>query len=141
MGQSVFSVKPGDRVVVCSTIACGECVYCKANEYASCDRANPNGPEAGTAFFGGPESSGPFNGLQAEQARIPFADSVLVKLPKKISDADGLLCSDVFPTGYMGAEMDEIKTGDLVAVFGCGPVGQMAIAAALHLGAKKVFCH
>ncbi len=139
VGQSVTSVKPGDRVVVCSTIACGECVYCKAKEFASCDRANPNGPDAGTAFFGGPEASGAFDGLQAELARIPFADSVLVKLPKKISDADGLLCSDVFPTGYMGAEMADVKEGDFVAVFGCGPVGQMAIAAALHLGAKKVF--
>ena len=139
IGQSVTSVKPGDRVVVCSTIACGDCVYCKAKEYASCDRANPNGPDAGTSFFGGPEASGPFDGLQAERARIPYADSVLVKLPKKISDADGLLCSDVLPTGYMGAEMADVKEGDYVAVFGCGPVGQMAIASALYLGAKKVF--
>lgn len=139
IGESVMSVKPGDRVVVCSTIACGDCEYCKAKEYASCDRSNPNGPDAGTAFFGGPEASGPFNGLQAERARIPFADSVLVKLPKNVSDSDGLLCSDIFPTGFMGAEMADVKDGDRVAVFGCGPVGQMAIAAALYLGAKDVF--
>lgn len=139
VGPGVESVKPGDRVVVCSTIACGECVYCQAGEFASCDRANPNGPQAGTAFFGGPESTGPFNGLQAERARIPYADSVLIKLPKDVSDADGLLCSDIFPTGYMGAEMADVKEGDYVAVFGCGPVGQMAIAAAFHLGAKEVF--
>lgn len=139
VGPNVESVKPGDRVVVCSTIACGDCVYCQAKEFASCDRANPNGPDAGTAFFGGPESTGSFNGLQAERARIPYADAVLVKLPKEVSDADGLLCSDIFPTGYMGAEMADVKEGDSVAVFGCGPVGQMAIAAAFHLGAKEVF--
>ena len=139
VGQSVKSVKVGDRVVVCSTIACGECMYCKHEEYASCDRSNPNGPEAGTAFFGGPETTGPFNGLQAERARIPYADSVLVKLPKDVTDADGLLCSDIFPTGYMGAEMADVKKGDYIAVFGCGPVGQMAIAAAIYMGAKEVF--
>jgi threonine dehydrogenase-like Zn-dependent dehydrogenase len=139
IGQSVKSVKVGDRVVVCSTIACGDCTYCKYEEYASCDRSNPNGPEAGTAFFGGPESTGPFNGLQAERARIPYADSVLVKLPKAVTDADGLLCSDIFPTGYMGAEMADVKQGDYIAVFGCGPVGQMAIASAIYMGAKEVF--
>ncbi len=139
VGQSVKSVKVGDRVVACSTIACGECSYCKSQEYASCDRANPNGPDAGTAFFGGPEATGPFDGLQAERARIPYADTVLVKLPKDVTDADGLLCSDIFPTGYMGAEMADVKKGDYVAVFGCGPVGQMAIASAIYLGAKKVF--
>lgn len=139
VGQSVTSVKPGDRVVVCSTIACGECVYCEAKEYSCCDRSNPNGPQAGTAFFGGPEATGAFNGLQAERARIPFADSVLVKLKKSVSDADALLCSDIFPTGYMGVEMADVKEGDYVAIFGCGPVGQMAIAVAKYLGAKEVF--
>lgn len=139
VGDGVQSVKKGDRVVVCSTISCGECEFCKAEEFASCDRANPNGPEAGTAFFGGPEATGAFNGLQAERARIPYADSVLVKLPKSISDADGLLCSDILPTGYMGAEIADVKEGDFVAVFGCGPVGQMAIASALYMGAQKVF--
>lgn len=139
VGPGVEKFKVGDRVVVCSTIACGECAYCQAKEFASCDRANPNGPDAGTAFFGGPAATGPFNGLQAERARIPFADSVLVKLPKDVSDADGLLCSDIFPTGFMGAEMADVKEGDQVAVFGCGPVGQMAIASALYLGAKQVF--
>lgn len=139
IGQSVFNFKVGDRVVVCSTIACGDCVYCKAEEFASCDRANPNGPDAGTAFFGGPEATGPFNGLQAERARIPYADTVLVKIPKNITDNDALLCSDILPTGYMGVEMANVKKGDFVAVFGCGPVGQMAIAVAKHMGAREVF--
>ena len=64
----------GDRVVICSTIACGTCSYCRAGYYAQCDNANPNGPAAGTSFFGGPEATGPINGLQAEKARIPYAD-------------------------------------------------------------------
>ncbi len=138
-GPEVKNFKPGDRVIVCSTIACGQCVFCLAEEYSSCDRANPNGPEAGTPFFGGPKLSGPFDGLQAERAHIPFADTVLVDLPETISDEDGLLCSDIFPTGFMAAEICDVRKGDYVAVFGCGPVGQMAIASAKLLGAKQVF--
>ncbi len=138
IGPDVKKFNVGDRVVVCSTIACGECIYCKSGEFASCDRSNPLGPEAGGAFFGGPEASGAYNGLQAERARIPFADSVLIKLPENIEDEDAILCSDIFPTGYVGAVMADIKEGDIVAVFGCGPVGQMAIASAKILGAAKV---
>lgn len=139
VGQDVKAFTPGDRVVVCSTIACGTCVYCNAQEFSSCDNSNPNGPEAGTSFFGGPQQTGPFDGLQAERQRIPFADTVLVKVPDAVSDTDALLCSDIFPTGYMGAEIADVKDGDYVAVFGCGPVGQMAIASAKLLGAKEVF--
>lgn len=138
-GSAVTDIKVGDRVVVCSTIACGTCAFCKAQEYSSCEKANPNGPDAGTAFFGGPAMTGAFDGLQAEKALIPFADTTLVKLPSSVSDEDALLCSDVFPTGFMGAEIADVKKGDLVAVFGCGPVGQMAIASAFLMGAEKVF--
>ena len=139
IGPAVQKFKVGDRVVVCSTIACGECVFCDIEEFASCEQANPIGPDAGTAFFGGPTGSGSFNGLQAEKARIPFADTTLVKLPDSISDEDGLLLSDIFPTGFMGAEMADVQAGDAVAVFGCGPVGQMAIASAKLFGASKIF--
>jgi len=139
VGDEVKNFKIGDRVVVCSTIACGECEFCQAEDYSCCDNANPKGPEAGTAFFGGPELTGPFNGLQAERARIPYADFVLVAVPATVSDEDALLTSDIFPTGYMAAEMGDIKPGDTVAVFGCGPVGQMAIASAKLMGASKVF--
>jgi threonine dehydrogenase-like Zn-dependent dehydrogenase len=138
VGPEVKQFKPGQRVVVCATVACGECIYCQYQEYASCDNANPQGPEAGTAFFGGPILTGSYNGLQAERARIPFADTVLLPLPDEISDDDGLLLADVFPTGYMAAEMADVQAGDIVAVFGCGPVGQMAIASAKLLGASKV---
>jgi len=74
IGKGVRNLSAGDRVVIPSTIGCGNCSYCRAGYYAQCDNANPNGPDAGTAFFGGPKSSGPFDGLQAEKARIPFAN-------------------------------------------------------------------
>src|SRR5690606_35876251 len=118
------------RVVIPSTIACGNCAYCRAGYYAQCDSANPNGKRAGTASYGGPESNGAFNGLQAEKARIPFANVGLVKLPMEITNDQAILLSDIFPTGYFGAELAEVTSGDTVAVFGCGPVGQFAIASA-----------
>lgn len=139
LGDDVRNLQVGDRVVVASTIACGNCVYCRAGYYAQCDNANPQGKTAGTAFFGGPENSGAFHGLQAEKARIPFANIGLIKLPPEISDNQAILLSDIFPTGYFGAKMAEITDGDTVAVFGCGPVGQFAIASAKLLGAARVF--
>lgn len=139
VGADVRNLKPGDRVVIPASICCGFCVYCRAGYQAQCDRANPHGPQAGTAFYGGPESSGPFHGLQAEKARIPFAPANLVKLPDEITDDDAILLSDVVPTGYFGAVLAEIKPGDTVAVFGCGPVGQFAIASARHFGADRIF--
>ncbi|GAB3486163.1 zinc-dependent alcohol dehydrogenase [Azotobacter salinestris] len=139
LGEEVRNLQIGDRVVIPSTIACGNCSYCRAGYYAQCDVANPNGKEAGTAFYGGPAQTGPFQGLQAEKARIPFANIGLVKLPSEISDDQAILLSDIFPTGYFGAEMAEIDDGDTVAVFGCGPVGQFAIASAKLLGAARVF--
>src|SRR5690606_7185072 len=81
VGKHVRNLRVGDRVVICSTIACGACSYCRAGYHAQCDTANPNGPAAGTAFFGGPQKTGPFHGLQAEKARIPFAHVTCVKLP------------------------------------------------------------
>lgn len=138
-GKKVRNFRPGDRVVIPSTIACGSCSYCLSGHYAQCDRANPNGPHAGTAFYGGPKDSGPFQGLQAERARIPFAHVNLVKLPDEISNENAILLSDIFPTGYFGAELAQIKAGDTVAVFGCGPVGQFAIASAKLMNAGRIF--
>lgn len=139
LGNDVRNLNIGDRVVVPSTIACGNCSYCRAGYYAQCDEANPNGKEAGTSFYGGPEITGAFHGLQAEMARIPFANIGLVKLPSEISDDQAILLSDIFPTGYFGAKLAEVCSGDTVAVFGCGPVGQFAIASAKLLGAARVF--
>ncbi len=139
VGPQVRNLSRGDRVVVPSTIACGYCSYCRAGYHAQCDNANPNGPQAGTAFFGGPKESGPFDGLQAEYARVPFANVGLVKLPEEVDDERAILLSDIFPTGYFGAEIAEIGDGDTVAVFGSGPVGQFAILSAKLLGAGRVF--
>ncbi len=144
LGPQVRNLSVGDRVIIPSTIACGSCVscgscvYCRAGYYAQCDRANPNGALAGTAFYGGPQPSGPFQGLQAEKARVPFAHVNLVKLPDEVSDDQAILLSDIFPTGYFGADIAEIDGGDTVAVFGCGPVGQFAIASAKLVGAGRV---
>ncbi|MBE9193169.1 glutathione-dependent formaldehyde dehydrogenase [Gloeocapsopsis crepidinum LEGE 06123] len=138
IGSNVRNFKVGDRVVIPSTIACGYCSYCRSGYHAQCDNSNPNGSSAGTAFFGGPEETGPFNGLQAEYARIPFANAGLVKLPNEVTDDQAILLSDIFPTGYFGADIAEIVPGDTVAVFGCGPVGMFAIASAKLLGAGRI---
>lgn len=137
VGAGVRNFRPGDRVVICSTICCGYCSYCRAGYQAQCDNANPNGP--GTAFFGGPAEAGGFHGLQAERARIPFASVTMVKLPDEITDDQAITLSDVFPTGYFGADIARIKQGETVAVFGCGPVGQFAIASSILMNAGRVF--
>lgn len=139
VGADVRNFRPGDRVVIPSTMGCGYCSYCRSGDYSQCDNANPNGPTAGTAFYGGPKASGPIQGLQAEKARIPFAAINLVKIPDSVTDQQAILVSDIFPTGYFGADLAEIKPGDTVAVFGCGPVGQFAITSAKLMGAGRVF--
>ncbi|MDB5096602.1 MAG: zinc-binding dehydrogenase family oxidoreductase [Cyanobacteria bacterium RYN_339] len=139
LGKDVRNLKVGDRVVIPSTIGCGGCAYCRDGYFAMCDVANPNGPLAGTAFFGGPEQSGPFHGMQAEKVRVPYANVGLVKLPDAIPDEQAILLSDILPTAYFGAINAEIKRGNTVAVFGCGPVGLLAITCAQHLGAGRVF--
>jgi threonine dehydrogenase-like Zn-dependent dehydrogenase len=138
-GKSVRNFRKGDRVVIPSTVGCGSCGYCRAGYQSQCDVANPNGPSAGTVFFGGPEAAGGLDGLQAEFARVPFAGATLVKLPEEITDDQGILMSDILPTSYMAAVMAEIKPSDTVAIFGCGPVGLFAITCAQHLGAGRVF--
>lgn len=144
LGSQVRNLCVGDRVVIPSTIACGTCSYCRAGYYAQCDTVNPGGKRAGTAFFGGPEVAGSFNGMQAEKVRVPYAHVGLVKVPDAVSDDQALLLSDIFPTAWFAADMADIEQGKTVAVFGCGPVGQFAIASAKLMGAGRVFaidCH
>lgn len=138
-GPAVRNFSIGDRVVIPSTIGCGFCSYCRSGYFSQCDNANPGGSRAGTAFFGGPRSNGAFHGLQAEMARIPYANINLVKLPDEITDDQAIMLSDIFPTGYFGADNAEIRPGNTVAVFGCGPVGQFAILSAFLKGAGRVF--
>jgi threonine dehydrogenase-like Zn-dependent dehydrogenase len=139
VGEGVRNLREGDRVVIPSTVGCGYCSYCRAGYYACCDVANPGGPHAGTVYFGSPEDGGALHGLQAERARVPFANVGLVKLPESVTDDQAIMLSDIFPTGYFGAVLAEIKAGDTVAVWGCGPVGQFAIAGARLLGAGRIF--
>lgn len=138
VGDDVRGFSPGDRVVVTSTIGCGACSYCRAGYYAQCDVANPNGPDAGTSFFGGPETTGPINGLQAEYARIPYAMTTLVRIPEGVTDDDAILLSDIFPTSWFAARLAEVSTGDTVAIFGAGVVGQFAAISAKRQGASRV---
>jgi threonine dehydrogenase-like Zn-dependent dehydrogenase len=139
VGKHVRNFVPGDRVVLCSTIACGYCSYCRAGYFAQCDNANPLGKAAGTAFFGGPIMCGAFDGMQAEKVRVPFANVGLVKIPDEVQDDQAILVSDIFPTGYFAAELTEIKNGDTVAVFGCGPVGLFSILSAKLKNAGRIF--
>jgi threonine dehydrogenase-like Zn-dependent dehydrogenase len=138
IGRDVRNFQVGDRVVIPSTVGCGYCSYCRSGYFSQCDNANPKGPQAGTCFFGGPIQSGPLDGMQAEYVRVPFANIGLVRIEENVSNDQAILLSDIFPTGYFGASLAEIKPGNTVAVFGCGPVGQFAIVSAFMMRAGRV---
>jgi threonine dehydrogenase-like Zn-dependent dehydrogenase len=145
VGNGVRNLKTGDRVVVPFPIACGACSACQAQAYSLCENSNPNAwmaeklmGHSPAGIFGYSHMLGGFAGGQAEYARVPFADVGPLKVPEGLSDDKVLFLSDIFPTGYMGAEMCDIKRGDTIAVWGCGPVGQFAIASAKLLGAERV---
>jgi threonine dehydrogenase-like Zn-dependent dehydrogenase len=138
-------VKVGDRVVVPFPIACGSCLSCQRGLYSVCENTNPNAAMAEKMFgfptagiFGYSHLTGGYAGGQAEYVRVPFADVNHLKIESDLTDEQVLFLSDILPTGYMGAEMCDIKPGDVVAVWGAGPVGQFAIASAFLLGAEKV---
>lgn len=138
VGAQVRGFRPGDRVVVPSTICCGACAYCRAGYTAQCDRANPHGPLGGTAIFGGPAPAGPYDGMQAGFVRVPWASANLVPVPEGVIDEQAIICSDVLPTGWFGARLAEVTPGDTVAVFGAGPVGLAAVVSAWKQGAGRV---
>ncbi len=146
VGRNVKKLKVGDRVVVPFPIACGNCNACKAELYSCCENSNPNRAIAEkmmghspAGIFGYTHMLGGYAGGQAEYARVPFADVGPIKVPEGMADEQALFLSDIFPTGYMGADMANIKPGDVVAVWGCGPVGQFAIASAFMMGAERVY--
>jgi threonine dehydrogenase-like Zn-dependent dehydrogenase len=138
VGEGVSNIKVGQRVIIPSTIGCGHCQYCEKGFFAQCDKANPGGKLAGTAFFGGPAAAGGYKGLQAEKARVPWADTNLVPVPDDISDDQAILMSDILPTAWFGADLAQIEEGDHMVVFGCGPVGQLAIASAMVMGGNVI---
>jgi threonine dehydrogenase-like Zn-dependent dehydrogenase len=144
-GKGVSNLEVGDRVVVPFPIACGACWACKNELYSLCENTNPNARLAEKMFgyptagiFGYSHLTGGFAGGQAEYARVPFADVGPIKIENGVEDEAVLFLSDVFPTGYMGAEMCDISDGDVIAVWGAGPVGQFAAASAKLLGAERV---
>ncbi|MEU7755785.1 alcohol dehydrogenase catalytic domain-containing protein [Micromonospora sp. NPDC049171] len=138
VGPQIRNLKPGDRVVISAVLGCGSCAYCRRGLFAQCDDVNPYGPRAGTGSPGSPEAQGPFNGLQAEYARIPFAHTNLIRLPENVTEAQAITLSDIYPTGYFGAVLADASDGNIVTVWGCGPVGQFAILSAYQRGASRV---
>jgi threonine dehydrogenase-like Zn-dependent dehydrogenase len=144
-GRGVSNLAVGDRVVVPFPIACGQCVNCRNELYSACENSNPNAGLAEKMFghptcgiFGYSHLTGGYAGGQAEYARVPYADVGPMKIEDDVTDEQVLFLSDIFPTGYMGAEFCEISGGECIAVFGAGPVGQFAIASAVMLGAERV---
>ncbi len=145
VGRDVSRLRVGDRVVVPFNIACGECFFCKKGLFSSCDRTNPNADvamktmgHAPAGLFGYSHMAGGFPGGQAEYLRVPFADVGPIKIESDLPDEKVVFLSDIFPTGYMAAENAEIEAGDVVAIWGCGPVAQFAIKSAWMLGAGRV---
>lgn len=143
--QAKGKLKVGDRVVIPFTIICGECEQCKRGNFSVCERTNRNGHIAAKAFghataglFGYTHLTGGYPGGQAEYLRVPFADATHIKVPDGIPDEKLLFLSDIFPTGWQAAVQCDIQPTDTVAIWGAGPVGQMAIRSAILLGAKQV---
>jgi threonine dehydrogenase-like Zn-dependent dehydrogenase len=145
IGPSVKNLAVGDRVVVPFPIACGACRMCQDELFSLCENSNPNAwmaeklwGHSPAGLFGYSHMLGGYAGGQAEYARVPFADVGPIKIPAGLNDEQVLFLSDIFPTGYMGAEMCNIQPGQVIAVWGCGPVGQFAIASAKLLGAERI---
>jgi len=145
VGHEVQNLQPGDRVVVPFTISCGQCFFCQKNLWSLCDNSNPNAGIAeglygysAAGLFGYSHIFGGYAGGQAEYVRVPFADVGPLKINNGLADEQVLFLSDIFPTGYMAAANCDIQPGDIVAIWGCGPVGQFAIRSAYMLGAERV---
>ncbi|MFH5926097.1 zinc-dependent alcohol dehydrogenase [Roseomonas xinghualingensis] len=145
VGKDNKKLKVGDRVVIPFTISCGECFFCKNGWFSGCERSNRNKQMAEkmwghspAGLFGYSHLLGGYAGGQAEYVRVPYADTGALKVPDNLTDEQVLFLSDIFPTGYMGAEFCNIKGGETIAIWGCGPVGQMAIRSAFLLGAERV---
>ena len=144
-GASVRRLKVGDRVVVPFTIACGQCPFCNRSLFSLCDNTNPNGPEqrkligaATSGLFGFSHLFGGYPGGQAEYVRVPHADVGPIIVPEGVADESVLFLSDILPTAWMAVENAAIGNDGTVAIWGCGPVGLLAIRCAWLQGAGRV---
>ncbi len=147
VGPENRRLKVGDRVVVPFTIICGECEQCRRGNFSVCERTNRNKSTADKVFghstaglFGYTHITGGYPGGQAEYVRVPYADVAPVKIPDGLDDEKVLFLGDIFPTGWQAAVQCDIEPTDTVAIWGAGPVGQMAVRSAILLGAEKVIC-
>ena len=140
VGPGVRNLRPGDRVVIPSTIGCGACSYCRAGYYAQCDRANPNGPAAGTCFFGGPQTTGPVDGLQAQYARVPFANIGPVWLPEEVTDEQAIMLSDIYPTAGSAAVSPRSGRATRCSCWAPARSASSPITSAYQQGAGRVLC-
>lgn len=145
VGPEVRNLRVGDRVVVAFPIACGRCWHCRREEYSLCDNTNPNAAIAERlmghspcGIFGYSHMLGGYAGGQAEYVRVPFAEVGCLRVPDHVTDEQVLFLSDIFPTAWMAAENGRVSEGDVVAVWGAGPVGQLAIKSAWMMGAERV---
>lgn len=145
VGKGNSKLQVGDRVVVPFTISCGHCFFCQRGFFSGCENSNPDKEKAKkmwgnspAGLFGYTHMLGGYSGGQAEYLRVPYADVGPIKVPDGLTDEQALFLSDIFPTGYMAAEFCNIQPGETVAIWGCGPVGQMAIRSAYMLGAERV---
>jgi threonine dehydrogenase-like Zn-dependent dehydrogenase len=137
IGSSVQNLKVGDRVMVPFNISCGSCFFCSRELYGNCHNVNPNATAAG-GIYGYSHTTGGYDGGQAEYVRVPFADVGPAVIPEWMDEEDAVLLTDACPTGYFGAELGDIKEGDVVVVFGAGPVGLFAAKSAWFMGAGRV---
>jgi len=144
-GNAVESLHVGDRVVVAFPISCGRCWSCRQGLYSVCENTNPNAAMAEKFFgystagvFGYSHLTGGYAGGQAEYVRVPWADVGALRIPDGAPEEKVLFLSDILPTAWMGAELAEVGPGDVVAIWGCGPVGQLTIASAKAMGAERI---
>jgi threonine dehydrogenase-like Zn-dependent dehydrogenase len=147
VGPEVRRHAVGDRVVVCSVIACGRCWYCRQGLFSCCDNSNTDPETAELAWgavpagcFGSSHALGGFAGSHAEYLRVPYADQGAFRVPDEVTDERAVFASDSAPAGWMGADLGGVRPGDVVAIWGCGAVGQLAAWAAVTLGADRVIC-
>jgi S-(hydroxymethyl)glutathione dehydrogenase/alcohol dehydrogenase len=137
VGPSVRTLQPGDRVMVPFNIFCGTCFFCARGLFANCHNVNPNATAVG-GIYGYSHTCGGYDGGQAEYVRVPFADVGPSLIPNWMDDEDAVLLTDAVATGYFGAQLGNIHEGDVVVVFGAGPVGLAAAKSSWLMGAGRV---